>query len=108
MPRGQAIALICAIALLVPAAARAEIAPARVAKLENMVLQDCGSCHGLTMKGGLGRPLTAAALSQAGAEGLAGIILDGIPGTAMPPWRPLLSEEEAIWIAEYLLKDRQR
>lgn len=109
MPRGLAIALICAIALLVPpAAARAEITPARAAKLENMVLQDCGSCHGLTMKGGLGRPLTAAALSHAGAEGLAGIILDGIPGTAMPPWRPLLSEEEAIWIAEYLLKDRQR
>ena len=31
------------------------------------------------------------------------IILDGVPGTAMPPWRPLLSEGEALWIARYLL-----
>ena len=30
------------------------------------------------------------------------IILDGVPGTAMPPWRPLLSEDDALWIADYL------
>ena len=29
---------------------------------------------------------------------LALIILDGVPGTAMPPWRPLITEEEAMWI----------
>ena len=39
------------------------------------------------------------------AEGLAWIILDGVPGTAMPPWRPLLTEAEALWIAHYLKKD---
>jgi cytochrome c55X len=83
----------------------AEVPPARAAALEHMVLQDCGSCHGLTLKGGLGRPLTQAALEQAGPEALALIILDGIPGTAMPPWRPLLTEEEAMWIARYLKKD---
>lgn len=80
----------------------AEVAPERARALEHMVLQDCGSCHGLTMKGGLGRPLTAAALAHAEPEGLALIILDGIPGTAMPPWRPLLTEDEALWIASYL------
>jgi cytochrome c55X len=32
------------------------------------------------------------------------VILDGVPGTAMPPWRPLLSEADALWIADYLLK----
>jgi cytochrome c55X len=67
-----------------------------------MVIQDCGSCHGLTMKGGLGRPLTREALAHADREGLALIVLDGVPGTAMPPWRPLLSEAEALWIADYL------
>lgn len=82
--------------------AAAEIPPDRAAALEHMVIQDCGSCHGLTMKGGLGRPLTSAALEGADPEVIALIILDGVPDTAMPPWRPLLTEEEALWIANYL------
>lgn len=86
------------------APAMADVPPERAVALEHMVTQDCGSCHGLTLKGGLGRPLTAEALAHAEAEGLAMIILDGIPGTAMPPWRPLLTEDEALWIAQYLLK----
>ena len=77
--------------------------PARASELEHMVIQDCGSCHGLTMKGGLGSPLTRDVLDGAPPEALASIILDGVPGTAMPPWRPLLTEAEALWIAEYLL-----
>lgn len=100
MPR-LAATLVLALGLALPAAG-AEIAPDRAAALEHMVIQDCGSCHGLTMKGGLGSPLTADALSHAEAEGLALIILDGVPGTAMPPWRPLLTEDEALWIANYL------
>ena len=82
--------------------ALAEVPPDRAKALEHMVVQDCGSCHGLTMKGGLGRPLTPEALANAEPEGLALIILDGIPGTAMPPWRPLMTEDEALWIANYL------
>ena len=74
----------------------------RAAQLEHMVIQDCGSCHGLTLKGGLGRALTRDAMAEADRETLALIVLDGIPGTAMPPWRPLLSEAEALWIADYL------
>ena len=74
-------------------------------KLEHLVIQDCGSCHGLTRKGGLGSPLTREALDGAEPEGLAMIILDGVPGTPMPPWRPLLTEAEALWIANYLLTE---
>lgn len=88
--------------LLLTCPALADIAAARATELEHMVLQDCGSCHGLTRKGGLGRPLTEAALTHADPQGLALIILDGVPGTAMPPWRPLLTEAEALWIADYL------
>lgn len=77
----------------------------RAGELEHMVIQDCGSCHGLTRKGGLGSPLTAQVLEGSDPESLASIILDGVPGTAMPPWRPLLTEEEAIWIANYLLRE---
>lgn len=83
----------------------AEVAPDRAAELEHMVTQDCGSCHGLTLKGGLGRPLTRDALAGAEPETLALIILDGVPGTAMPPWRPLLSEADATWIARYLKQE---
>lgn len=92
------------VAALVMAAvsAHAEIAPDRADQLEHIVTQDCGSCHGLTRKGGLGSPLTPDALDNSEAEGLALIILDGVPGTAMPPWRPLVTAEEALWIARYL------
>ena len=83
----------------------AAVTPQRAAELEHLVLQDCGSCHGLTRKGGLGSPLTAEALAGRDPAGLAAIILDGVPGTAMPPWRPLLTEADAAWIADYLLKD---
>jgi cytochrome c55X len=88
------------LALALPA--QAEVTPERAGKLEHIVIQDCGSCHGLTMKGGLGSPLTPEALAHAEPEGLATIILDGVPGTAMPRWRPVLSEDDALWIAAYL------
>ena len=97
------IALACALMTAVPAGA-GEPTPERAAELERLVLQDCGSSHGLTLKGGLGPPLAAGRLDGAGAESLAAIILDGVPGTPMPPWRPLISEGEARWIAEYLLR----
>ena len=82
------------------------VTPERQAQLEHMVIQDCGSCHGLTMKGGLGTPITPGDLAGRDAKDLAAIILDGVPGTAMPPWRPLISEAEALWIAEYLTKEK--
>lgn len=96
---------LAALLALAAAPALAEVPPDRAQALEHMVIQDCGSCHGLTMKGGLGRPLTREALAHAEPEGLAATILDGVPGTAMPPWRPLLTEEEAIWIARYLKQE---
>ena len=80
-----------------------DLPPERVAELERLVCQDCGSCHGMTLKGGLGSDLRAETLAGTAPETLAQIVLDGIPGTAMPPWRPLLTEGEALWIAEYLL-----
>lgn len=66
------------------------------------MIQDCGSCHGLTLKGGLGRPLTREALANFPAETVRDIILDGLPGTPMPPWRPLLSENDAAILVDLL------
>lgn len=74
----------------------------RASELTNLVRQDCGSCHGMTLKGGLGRPLTPESLKDSPVEGIARIILDGVQGTPMPPWSGLITEEEARWIAELL------
>lgn len=73
-----------------------------MSKLRDLVRQDCGSCHGLTLNGGLGRPLTSEALADFPDETVERIILDGLPGTPMPPWRPLLSPQEAAAIAGML------
>jgi len=97
------------LALLVLAgAAQAGDAPPKMAPdpvaLERLVVQDCGSCHGLTLKGGLGPDIRPQALEYYEPDVLQTVILDGMPGTAMPPWRPLITEAEAAWISEYLLK----
>jgi cytochrome c55X len=94
-------AALAPLVLALHSAHAAEPSPDAV-KLTRLVRQDCGSCHGLTMNGGLGKPLTADRLQQWNAAELALIILDGVPGTPMPPWRPLMSEAEARWIAETL------
>lgn len=91
------------LALAALPAAAGDLPPGRAAELERLVVQDCGSCHGLTLKGGLGPDIRAETLAGTEPESLAAIILDGVPGTAMPPWRPLISEEDAEWIAEFLL-----
>jgi len=92
-----------ALVILALAAAPAWAEP-DAAALERLVLQDCGSCHGLTLKGGLGPDIRSGALGHYDSDSLARVILDGIPGTPMPPWHPLLSEAEARWIAVYLLE----
>jgi len=88
--------------VLAPPVLAAEPQGARRAALIDMVRQDCGSCHGLTLKGGLGPSLLPEALAGRDVTLLESVILNGRPGTPMPPWRPFLSEAEARWIAEQL------
>lgn len=87
---------------LLPLAAAAEPAPERQQQLVRMVRQDCGSCHGMRLTGGLGPALTPAALADKPMESMVATIVHGRPGTPMPPWRAMLSEPEARWIAERL------
>lgn len=82
--------------------ADAEPLPARQAELIYRVEQDCGSCHGLTMKGGLGPALLPANLAEKPDEALAEIILNGVPGTPMPPWNFEIGRDEAAWIVQRL------
>lgn len=71
-------------------------------ELQELVLEDCGSCHGMTLKGGLGPGLRPSDLENRSVEAIASIIRSGVPGTAMPPWKALLSDEEIHWISEQL------
>lgn len=76
----------------------------RQVELRTLVLQDCGSCHGMRLTGGLGPALTAAALRDRPVDSLVATIVHGRPGTAMPPWDGLLTQVEAAWIVERLIE----
>ena len=71
-------------------------------ELRELVLQDCGSCHGMTLKGGLGPGLRPSDLEDRSVAAVASIIRTGVPEAAMPPWKDLLSDEEIRWISEAL------
>ena len=75
---------------------------ARRSELIRLVREDCGSCHGLTLKGGLGPALLPDALRGKDPAMLLNTILYGRPGTPMPPWRTFLSDDEARWIVSQL------
>jgi cytochrome c55X len=77
--------------------------PARQRELLHLLKQDCGSCHGMRLTGGLGPALTPEALRTRPAESLVATIVSGRPGTAMPPWRRFLSEAEAEWLVARML-----
>jgi cytochrome c55X len=74
----------------------------RQKELVHLVRQDCGSCHGMTLQGGLGPALLPANLAEKPAESLVATIYSGRPGTPMPPWKQFLSEDEAAWIVRQL------
>lgn len=97
------LAAVLAAAPPVPSAADdSGLSPARASELAYLIRQDCGSCHGMTLKGGLGAPLLPELLAGKHEDALAAVILDGMPGTPMPPWRPLLTEAEVAWIVRAL------
>ncbi|RMF18980.1 MAG: cytochrome c [Gammaproteobacteria bacterium] len=90
------------VALLASSSAANALTAERAQVLIDTLRQDCGSCHGMTLKGGLGPALTPEALRDKPLEFITRTILDGRPNTAMPPWRPLLTNEEAEWLARQL------
>ena len=88
--------------LLLSPAVLADIGQSRQNELLYFVKHDCGSCHGMTMKGGLGPALLPETLASKHKSFLISTILDGRPNTAMPPWKRMLSYDEAAWITEEL------
>lgn len=78
--------------------------PLRQHELTRLVRQDCGACHGMTLKGGLGSPLLPESLREKPPAGLVATVLYGRPGTPMPAWKSILGEHEAEWIVAQLMK----
>jgi plastocyanin len=79
-----------------------EIDEPRRAEILYILKHDCGSCHGMTLQGGLGPSLKPDALDKLTVEQVAVTINHGRPGTPMPPWKPFFSEQEANWLAQQL------
>ncbi len=94
--------LLAVVAIGLSAGATLALSEQRQAELIHLVRQDCGSCHGMTLKGGLGSALLPDSLQQLDAETMAWIILEGKSGTPMPAWKGLLTREEALWISRQL------
>lgn len=74
----------------------------RQEELVHLLRQDCGSCHGMTLKGGLGPALTADVMSQRPIEYLYHTVREGHAGTPMPPWKGILSDDEIVWLVMQL------
>ena len=85
-----------------PQLALAEPGATRQKELRHFVRHDCGSCHGMTLKGGLGPALLPQTLAAQPQSYLVTTILEGRKDTAMPPWKSMLSRDDATWIAQQL------
>lgn len=92
--------LLFLMSIILPAQADPDVN--RQAQLLSLLRQDCGACHGMTLKGGLGPSLLPQALAGKPPEFLRQTILDGRAGTPMPPWRGLLSSDEVAWLVDQL------
>jgi cytochrome c55X len=80
----------------------AELSAERKQQLQHLLKHDCGSCHGMTLKGGLGPALLPEALKDKSDEFLFITIQHGRPGTPMPPWLSQLSQQDTYWMIKLL------
>lgn len=84
------------------ASARGNPTAERRAELLYLLRQDCGSCHGMSLRGGLGPSLESASLTGKPDRALVAAILDGVPGSPMPPWAFTITPAEAAWLVDAL------
>jgi cytochrome c55X len=78
------------------------ISPQRQQELTHLLKQDCGSCHGMTLKGGLGPALLPENLADKADYELVGVIKYGRETLAMPGWDGILNTAEIEWLVAQL------
>ena len=100
------IAIVLLVIVSLPALSQADTDPdaARKSELLYLLKHDCGSCHGMTRKGGLGPALLPENMQDRPPQMMVNTVLDGRAGTAMPPWRAMLSEADARWLVDVLTR----
>ncbi|MHC8300829.1 cbb3-type cytochrome c oxidase subunit II [Pseudomonas sp. ZS1P83] len=92
--------------LHVPETAPAQ--PADVALGKSLYDANCVSCHGASGKGNgpasqsLSPRPTNFQVKQGNPDYLQNILRNGVPGTAMPPWKSMLSDEQRTAVVAYL------
>ena len=84
--------------------AEVSVVPDQSQKLKHLIKHDCGSCHGMTLKGGLGPSLEVSVIKKKPDELLFITIKEGRAGTPMPAWKSLLSDKEIHLIIQLLRK----
>jgi cytochrome c oxidase subunit IV len=62
---------------------------------------NCAACHGQNREGLVGGPLTPAVLTQS-ADVYHDVIKNGRPGTAMPPWGGVFSDDDIDVLVDFL------
>lgn len=76
------------------------ISEKRAAELKYLLRHDCGSCHGMLLKGGLGPALTDNIIGSKSDQLLFETIKMG--RGVMPPWKNLLSDQEILWLVGFM------
>jgi cytochrome c55X len=99
-----AIAMAAMVVATVPSPASAQPTIDRQRELIRLVRQDCGSCHGLKLTGGLGPALLPATLAGKPFDSMVATVLNGRPGSAMPGWSRFMNESEAEWVVRALVE----
>jgi len=87
---------------LTPVNNETKLTDERKESLIHLLKQDCGSCHGMTLKGGLGPALLPENLKNKPTALIENTILFGRPSTAMPPWQGILTKKEVSWLTKQL------
>ena len=75
----------------------------RQAQLRHLLLQDCGSCHGLRLTGGLGPALTPRPCAASRANRWSPPCSWAVRKPRCP-WAGLLSEDDAGWLVDRLIE----
>ena len=92
----------------VAAGAGDTVSALRQQELLYLLRQDCGSCHGMTLKGGLGPPLLPESLKDKPHSYLHYVIAKGIPEKAMPPWENILTPLEIDFLVTQITEHAPR
>ncbi|WP_457745219.1 cytochrome D1 domain-containing protein [Sulfurimonas sp.] len=93
--------------LVISVAALAAVSSGLFAGTSNMdvkkvFVKECQGCHGTNHQGGVGADLRPASLAKKNSYTLAEIILNGVPGTAMPSWNNTFNKADADKMVDYL------